>query len=439
LFDLVGNNFRNQRFEDNIKMDPVAQNTQVAASFYDRPQVIVEKVPIGCGIPLGIERVSNPEIGIGGAYGTWGESYDNEALVRFIEARYGQPLSSDEKINLSEVGFDNRQHLPDLSPEEHIELETKVGERFLRAAASASGWNPSEVDAVVIGMSGPATDDFTERIARQAGIPDSALKVSIHKACDGSVAGLNLVLNPNLPINDQYGSSLAERLIGKKVLVGGIEGLSRFIRFSHDKNALQLFGNGAGIIGVIPGQTMKFIVGRSQEVFDEEGVLEVRMYYPHSGRKAAGQSLVEVTQAGENHIRVAGLMHEPEDEAPIAMAGMMGMVKLFVRTGVQLVLEVYQDYQKRIAELGMPGKSIAVTIAHHANMKIIQLKEKHLLKEGIQIPMPWLLKEFGNVSAASNMMAFLRKLSNLKPSDNVLFDGFGAGTYYDVLAVELGG
>jgi 3-oxoacyl-[acyl-carrier-protein] synthase III len=43
------------------------------------------------------------------------------------------------------------------------------------------------------------------------------------------------------------------------------------------------------------------------------------------------------------------------------------------------------------------------------------------------------------VSAASNMIAFMRKLQSLHPGDNVLFDGFGAGTYYDVLAVELGG
>jgi 3-oxoacyl-[acyl-carrier-protein] synthase III len=78
-----------------------------------------------------------------------------------------------------------------------------------------------------------------------------------------------------------------------------------------------------------------------------------------------------------------------------------------------------------------------VAIVHHANLKINKLIEKHLNKEGIQIPMPWLLSDFGNVSAASNMIAFLRKLKQLKPGDHILFDGFGAGTYYDVLAVEL--
>jgi 3-oxoacyl-[acyl-carrier-protein] synthase III len=90
-------------------------------------------------------------------------------------------------------------------------------------------------------------------------------------------------------------------------------------------------------------------------------------------------------------------------------------------------------------KVGIPGKEIAVAIVHHANYKINQLKEKHLLREGVQIPMPWLIKDFGNVSAASNMIAFLRGLSKMLPGEHVLIDGFGAGTYYDVLAVRLGG
>jgi 3-oxoacyl-[acyl-carrier-protein] synthase III len=52
--------------------------------------------------------------------------------------------------------------------------------------------------------------------------------------------------------------------------------------------------------------------------------------------------------------------------------------------------------------------------------------------------MPWVIREFGNVSAASNMIAFLRELPKMKPGDHILFDGFGAGTYYDVFVVSLG-
>ena len=198
-----------------------------------------------------------------------------------------------------------------------------------------------------------------------------------------------------------------------------------------------MFGNGAGIIGVIPGENMKFLVGEAYEAFDEKGVLEVSMYYPHSRQRIEGQSLIEVSKAGENHFRVAGMMHEPESGDPVVMAGPMGMVKLFVRTGVKVVRRVYTRYQSLMEELGTP-KDITVAIVHHANYKINRLKAKRLQNSGINLSMPWILSEFGNVSAASNMIAFLRKLPSIKPGDHVLFDGFGAGTYYDTFAVSLG-
>lgn len=415
------------------------ESTTQTASFYDRPGISREIIPIGGGIPFGMERVSNSSVGIGGVYGTWGDSYDNDSLPQFLEKRLGRPLQLDERLNLSDLGFINRQHLPlDLTPEEHSGLEIEVGKRILTEAIKACNWQPSEVEAVLIGMSAPLTDDYLDQITQAAGIPDSALKVAIHKACDGSTSSLHLALNPDLPENLQLDDNIAESLYGKKVLVGGIEGLSRFVSSSRDANALQLFGNAAGVIGVIPGQTMKFLAGKSREVFDDGGVLQVAMYYPHS-RNPSGGSNVDVTKPRSNNIRVAGLMHEPRDGSSIAMTGPMGMVKLFVRTGVQVVRDVYAAYQIRLNELGMAGRSFAVAIVHHANYKINKLKEKHLQSEGIFLPMPWLLSEFGNVSAASNMIAFLRELPNMKPLDHILIDGFGAGTYYDALAVELGG
>jgi len=407
------------------------------SSFYQRPTVRQEIIPVGSGIPFGIEIVSNPEVGVGGAYAAWGDSYDNNRLPSLIENLLGQPLVDSERMNLAELGFVNRHHIPELSDADHLKLELEVGARLLREAAKANGWTPSEVDAVFIGMSGPVSDDYVAKICDLAGISESALKVSVHKACDGSVGGLHLALNPNLAPEGQR--NLAEELYGKKVLIGGIEGLSRFIAHAHDKSALQLFGNGAGVIGVIPGQTFKFLVGKNFEAFDDEGVLAVRMYYPHSRHRAPDGSRIEVTEEDSTHIRIAGMMHEPESGQAISMAGPMGMVKLFVRTGVQVVNDVYESYRGLMDKLGMPDKSIAVAIVHHANYKINALKQKHLKNLGIQFPMPWLISEFGNVSAASNMIAFLRQLPSLKPGDHILFDGFGAGTYYDVLAVSLGG
>jgi len=405
-------------------------------SFFERPGVRRVVLPIGGGIPLGLESAANAELGIGGAYGTWGDEYDNAALRGFVEQRLGQSVGDEEILNLAELGFVHRHHLPMLSEQEHLELEIEVGARLLREAARTCGWDPSEVQGVLIGMSSPVAGDYLVQIARRAGLPEDALKVSVHKACDGSMAALHLALNPNLNVPGHV--NIAEALAGKKVLVGGIEGLSRFTSRARDKNALQLFGNGAGVIGIIPGKSMEFLVGKSHEAFDEEGLLEVRMFYPHSGPQQAGHSLVEVSEPAPNHVRVAGLMHEPEDGSPVVMAGMMGMVKLFVRTGVQVVSDVMREYQALMNRMGTPEKSIRVGIVHHANFKINLLKAKQLAKQGIRFPMPWLLSEFGNVSAASNMIAFLRQLPKLHRGDHVLFDGFGAGTYYDVLAVALG-
>ena len=404
-------------------------------SFFERPNVINETIQIGTGIPFAFESVTNSALGVGGVYGTWGDSYDNTRLRDLVSYRRGEYLQDEDVMNLSELGFLSRHHIPDLSDADHLELEVQVGARMLREAAKANQWDPADVDAVLIGMSGPVSNDYVALICERAGISSKALKVSVHKACDGSVGSLNLALNPWLGRKGHM--NIAEELKGKKVLLGGIEGLSRFTSSSHDKYALQLFGNAAGIIGVVPGETFKFLVGKDHEAYDDEGVLAVRMYYPHSRQQTENGSQLEITQSDTN-IRVAGLMHEPEHDGPIAMAGPMGMVKLFVRTGVKVVTDVFNEYAELMNKLGTPEKKISVGIVHHANYKINQLKAKQLQGLGIEFPMPWLVSDFGNVSAASNMIVFLRQLPKIKAGDNVLFDGFGAGTYYDVLAVTMG-
>ena len=420
-------------YSNNNPRDPM----ELGTSFFDRSNVKQETINVGGGIPLGLENVFDPKSGIGGVYGTWGKSYNNEGLINLIEGWLDESMQQDEKMNLTDLGFVSRHHTPLLDETDHLKLEIEVGSRILSEAIKCNGWKPSEIEGVLLGISGPVSDDYVCQISKKAGIPESALKVSVHKACDGSMGALNLSLNPRLAAPGQI--NIAHELLGEKILVGGIEGLSRFISKTQDRNALQLFANGAGVIGIIPGESLKFLVGKEYEAYDEDGVLAVRMFYPHSKERKPGKSMVEISKDINNGMRVAGLMHEPVDNSPIAMSGMMGMVKLFVRTGVQVVSDVYNTYQTMMHKLGTPDKSITVAIAHHANLKINSLKHKQLQKIGVNFSMPWLLSDFGNVCSASNMIAFLRQLPLLKPGDHVLFDGFGAGTYYDVLAVEMGG
>ena len=410
-------------------------DTPVASSFYERPNVEKSVIPVGSGVQLGLEGVYNPRLGIGGAYGSWGECYSNASLPSFLAERNGSSFEAGDILNLSELGFHFRQHVPNLNQAESLQLELEAGTRLLKKTLEVCGWKASEVEGVLIGMTGPISLDYIREISRMAGIPDSALKVSVHKACDGSMGALHLALNPSL--SQPGGLNIAERLRGKKALVGGIEGLSRIMCGTSDKNALQLFGNGMGAIGVIPGETMRFLVGKSFEAYDEEGLLAVKMQYPHSGPKTEA-SLLDFTGDVENELRVAGLMNEPKNGEAVEMAGLMGMVKLFVRNGVQVVEDVYREYQSLMERMGESGKSITMGIVHHANYMINALKARHLSKLGIEFPMPWLLSDFGNVSAASNMIAFLRKLPEINLGDHILFDGFGAGTYYDVMAVSMG-
>lgn len=405
-------------------------------SFFDKEGVTLHQIDVSDGIPLGIHAVSNSSLGIGGAYGAWGAGYDNSALPGFVSQRLGEQLAQDEIMNLGELGFLSRHHTPKLTDSENLELELAVGERMLREAANANGWETGDVRGVLIGMSCPISNDYVARVAERAGIPEDALKVTVHKACDGSMGALHLALNPEIP--SEANINIAEELQGKKVLVGGIEALSRLTTHSKDKNALQLFGNGAGVIGIVPGETMKFLTGKSHENYDEDGLLQLRMFYPHSKERIPGQTMLETQVESAKNIRIAGLMHEPADGAPILMAGLMGMVKLFVRTGVDVVTDVFQEYHSLMDRLGRTGQSFEVAIVHHANYKINLLKAKQLVKNGVNLKMPWLLSDFGNVSAASCMIAFLRQLQSLKPGDHVLFDGFGAGTYYDVMAVSMG-
>jgi 3-oxoacyl-[acyl-carrier-protein] synthase III len=407
----------------------------LALSFYERPNVEKSVIPVGSGVPLGLEGVYNSRLGIGGAYGSWGQSYSNASLPSFIEERNGRSLGGDDILNLTELGFNFRQHVPKLSPDENLQLELEVGVRLLKKTLEVCGWDASEVEGVLLGMTGPISLDYIQQISKMVGIPDGALKVSVHKACDGSMGALHLALNPSLSLPGQL--NIADHLSGKKILVGGLEGLSRITCRTSDKNALQLFGNGMGAIGVIPGETMRFLVGKSFETYDEEGLLAVKMEYPHAGLRADAP-LLDVTGNLENEVRVAGLMNEPKNGESVEMAGLMGMVKLFVRNGVQVVEDVYREYQSLMERMGNSGKTITMGIVHHANYKINTLKAKHLSKLGIEFPMPWLLSDFGNVSAASNMIAFLRKLPELNLGDHILFDGFGAGTYYDVMAVSMG-
>jgi len=128
----------------------------------------------------------------------------------------------DDQLELGELGFVNRHHVPILTQEENHQLELEVGTRLIKEAAQSNGWKPSEVEGLLVGMSGPITNDYLSEIAQRAGIPEDALKVSVHKACDGSVGALNLALDPELAKPDR--STSRKNCAAKKFWSAGSRG-----------------------------------------------------------------------------------------------------------------------------------------------------------------------------------------------------------------------
>ena len=117
------------------------------------------------GIPFGIEQVSNKELEME-AIRAWGKSYDNANLPEFVESRTAQPWNKEDKMELGDLGFVSRQHVPILTQEENHQLELEDRTRLIEAAAQSNGWEPSEVEGLLVGMSGPISNDYLSEIAQ---------------------------------------------------------------------------------------------------------------------------------------------------------------------------------------------------------------------------------------------------------------------------------
>jgi hypothetical protein len=89
--------------------------------------------------------------------------------------------------------------------------------------------------------------------------------------------GSNLALNPTSRRTDACLSTW-RRALRKKVLVGGIE-VSFGLWAKHVIKMRSAFGNSAGVIGFIPGQSMKLLAGGSKKCLTKRAV-QVQMVYP---------------------------------------------------------------------------------------------------------------------------------------------------------------
>lgn len=383
-----------------------------------------EVLEIGNGVSYFAERVpGNSETGMGGEYAGWGLAVANEQLPSYVEEFLGRKLEENETLELTSKGFDSRFLTLHLSEDAQKEIEIAVGERLVRGALEANKWEPDEIGALFIGTSIPTHKNYTADIAQRTGIPDTTPKISVHTACDSSMRALNTALK-------------SRNLQGRKVLIGGIENLSHGLIGTKDTQALQLFGNGGAVIGIVPGESLTPIVSRSETIYDAEGALQVAMAYDvPEGDSPAVDFFPE-----ENHIIIAGRLPEPEDGSSIKMKDNRGMLKLFGYNTADIVAQTLNQFRSRTGITGNPDEWFDGVIMHHANYKIAESQSRRLERVyGLELDLTkhFIVREFGNVSAASPMISWLKQADRMKEGTRWLFVGYGAGGYYDTIIAEV--
>jgi len=247
--------------------------------------------------------------------------------------------------------------------------------------------NPRDLDLIIVATSSPeyifpATACLVQdRLgARRAGAFD------LLAACTGFIFALNVATQAI-----RSGSL-------NNALVIGSETLSRIIDWK-DRNTCILFGDGAGA----------FVLQANQE---KGGVLSAVMRSDGSG--------------GDLLCIPGGGSQNPTSFETVSKR--MHYIQMNGREVFRFATRVMaQATQEAIEKAGIPLSEIQIVIPHQANQRIIETALRHL-----KIPIERCminLDRYGNTSTASIPIATCEavNLGRLKPGDNVVFVGFGAG------------
>lgn len=240
-----------------------------------------------------------------------------------------------------------------------------------RLALADANTDPSEIDQVILATTTPdhILPGTAPAVARELGI--LAGSFDLQAACSGWVYGL--VVANGLLVQGM-----------EKILVIGAEALDRITNF-EDRGTGILFGNGAGAAVVEPDPT------------------------------GTGELLSWDTGANGNYVHILYADHGDT----MLMDG-----KEVFR---QAVTVMQRSAKASMEKAGLTPDDIDLIIPHQANIRIVESAWKKLGFSMDKTAM--VLERTGNTSAASIPLALDDALKNdrIKPGDNVLFLGFGAG------------
>lgn len=299
--------------------------------------------------------------------------------------------TSDEWIR-SRTGIEER-HVAADPKETTATLATEAARRALAVANVP----PSKVDLIICSTSSPEyIFPATACLVQDALGAHNAGAFDLSAACSGFVYGLSMARGHILAGDAEY------------VLVIGSETLSRVVDWT-DRNTCVLFGDGAGAVLVaasnVPGGIMASELGSDGSGADA-------LIIPGGG--SAMPASLETVSNGSHYAKMDG--------------------KAVFRFATRVMASATRDV---VEKAGLTIDDVDLVIPHQANKRIIQssvLRQLKIPEEKVVIN----VQKYGNTSTASIPIALCEAIEEgrVKPNDNIVFVGFGAGLTWAACAVR---
>ncbi|MCP4168317.1 MAG: ketoacyl-ACP synthase III [Chloroflexi bacterium] len=276
------------------------------------------------------------------------------------------------------------------------ETTATLGTRAAMAALEVADFPAAKVDLIICSTSSPEhTFPATASLIQDALGATRAGAFDLSAACSGFVYGISLA------------SSMITAGQAENVLVIGAETLSRLVDWS-DRNTCILFGDGAGAVlmqaSSVPGGVLSSVLGSDGSGGD---LLTV----PAGGSRQP--ATLETVASGQHFIKMDG--------------------RAVFRFATRVMTEATREVLEK-ANLG--ADELDLVIPHQANIRIIKssMRQFNLPEEKVFVN----LQNYGNTSTASIPIALCEAIAEdrLKPNDNLVMVGFGAGLTWAATAIK---
>jgi len=297
--------------------------------------------------------------------------------------------TSDEWI-VSRTGIRERRIAAD------DENTTTLSVHAARDALAVAGVEPMALDLVIVATCSPdyPLPATSVTVATAIGATRAA-GFDLQAACSGFLYGL------------ATGSSFIRSGMYRRVLVIGVEVLSRFLNWS-DRNTCVLFGDGAGAVLLEASEAPGGLLG-----FDlySDGTGYEGIIVP-AGGSACPASPTTIAE-GKHFIQMAG----------------RDVYKYATR-------QLAESASAALRNAGVTVDQVDQFVFHQANLRIIENVQRHL---SIPAEKTYInIEKYGNTSAASVPMALAEAVAagRVKPGDKILMVAFGAGYTAGAALVE---